>query len=204
MANYNMKTSADPFKAERRRSRRMIKVSGFLLILSFLLFLCQLINFGAFDAKASSVERLPVSIRAESQADYSQDPHAFDVPAISENILNQIIRDIPATGQPQERMGTLQAALSSPVPTMTPDYRFQPTPTPNLPLPTGTKIDTVTHTPLATATKYVSPTPTITNTHVYVANNSLIETSTKTPSPATKTSMPSPAPTSIRTQTPTV
>src|SRR5687767_4375587 len=179
--------STDVPAMTRHRARRLNSVAAVLLILSFLLFLCQLTNFTLFDVQASGMDSLPVSIRADSQADYSGDQHASAVPRISENILNQIITAMPATGSPQDRMGTLQAILSSPVPTMTPDYRYPVTVTPTLPEPTLTPIDSVSNAPLAT--RFISPTPT--NTYVYSQNNVPLATSTKTREPAIKTSTPS-------------
>ena len=179
-----------------------------LVALSFLLFLCQLLNLNTFQAKAngSELDSLPVSIRANSQADYSADPRTV-IPPVSENILNQIIQDIPATGNPQDRMSTLQVAPSSPVPTMTPDARFPATTTPTLPLPTSTGVTAsstspVTMTSPVTATRYVSPTPTV--TYAYWTNHSTQPTSTKTTRPATNTPVPSRTATSTRTLTPTV
>ena len=139
--------SASTHRATAHKSRRAFNVAVFLLLLSFLLFLCQLINLGVFKAAASGSDSLPVSMRATSQADYSRDLHALTIPPISENLLRQIITDIPATGSPQDRMATLQVVLSSPVPTMTPDHRF-----------------TVTFTPTRTIVPFPSRTPTSTPT----------------------------------------
>ena len=72
-------------------SLRMLRVAAVLLVLSFLLFLLQLVHLNSFNAKASGMDSLPVSIRAGSRADYSGEPHDFSVPVINENILNQII-----------------------------------------------------------------------------------------------------------------
>src|SRR5687767_8942064 len=182
-------------------SHRMLKVAAALLIFSFLLFLVQLLNLNMFDVKASGMDSLPVSIRAGAQADYSGDPPDLAVPPISENILQQIINDIPATGSAQDRMGTLQVALSSPVPTMTPDGRFPATATttPTLPAPTVTHIEIASNTPLATVTRSVSPTPSA--TYVYSSNDVALPTATKTLSPATRTSTPSRTPTATLTLT---
>ena len=62
---------ADSQAMTRQRARRMTSVAAVLLVLSFLLFLCQLTNFSLFDVEASGMDSLPVSIRADSQADYS-------------------------------------------------------------------------------------------------------------------------------------
>lgn len=181
----------------------MLSIAGTLLILALLLFLWQLLNLGTFDAKAGGLDILPISIRATSQADYSRDSYSFSVPPVSENILVQIITDIPSNGTPQDRLGTLQASLLTPVPTMTPDHRF-PTSSPTLPAPTATYANAsstspASVTPLATATRYISPTPTVTS--FYSSNDSPLPTSTKTPKPATKTSIPSRTATVTLTQT---
>ncbi|HSK66852.1 MAG TPA: hypothetical protein VK888_07980, partial [Anaerolineales bacterium] len=121
-------------EAADSRPRRMFSIAISFLVFSTLIFLCQLVNLGTFQARASTVDSLPVSIRAESQADYSAEQQAPTVPAIDEDILWQIIQDIPATGDPRLRRQTLQAALLTPVPTMTPNGRSSPTPTaPNSP-----------------------------------------------------------------------
>src|SRR5688500_1545021 len=157
-------------------SRRMLRVAAALLVFSFLLFLVQLLNLNISGVKASGMDSLPVSIRAGAQADYSGDPPDLVVPPISENILQQIIADISATGSAQDRMGPLQVALSSPVPTMTPDGRFPATvtATPTLPAPTVTHIDTATNAPVATVERYISPT--LSATYVYSINNVSIAT----------------------------
>src|SRR5688572_21463146 len=179
-------------------SRRMLIVAAALLVFSFLLFLVQLLNLNMFEVKDSGMDRLPVSMRAGAQADYSGDRPDLVVPPISENILQQIIKDIPATGSAQDRMGTLQVSLMSPVPTMTPDGRFVATVTPTLPAPTVTHIETSSSTPLATATQSISPTPSA--TYVYSSNNVALPTATKTLRPATRTSTPSRTPTATLSQ----
>jgi hypothetical protein len=119
MGNGN---SASIRQTTEYKSRRVFNVAAILLLLSFLLFLCQLVYFAVLNSNASGLDSLPVSIRAASRADYSRDAHALSIPPINENILNQIITDIPATGSSQDRMATLQAALTLPVPTMTAGY----------------------------------------------------------------------------------
>ena len=127
-------------------------------------FLMLLLSSGIFSAKAYGEDSLPISIRATSQADYSHDSQDFVVPAISENILQQIIIDIPATGDPQARAATLQAELSSPVPTMTLNSQSLVTPTSTLVQPTTSMTASSTSptstTSIRTATPRVSPTPT--------------------------------------------
>ena len=51
-------------KTNENKSRRMLSVAGTLLILALLLFLWQLVNLGTFNAKASGLDILPISIRA--------------------------------------------------------------------------------------------------------------------------------------------
>src|SRR5690349_24940384 len=98
-------------------SRRMFNLAAVLLVFSFLIFVCQLADLGTIRAKANGSQSLPVSIRANSQADYSAEARPSSIPPIDKNILQQIIWDLPATGAPQDRMATLQVALLSPVPT---------------------------------------------------------------------------------------
>ena len=146
----------------RTTSRRMFNVATVFLLLSFATFLCQLVNLGSFRAKANGAESLPVSIRATSQADYSAEARASPIPQIDENILQQIIMDLPGTGSPWDRMGTMQAVLLSPVPTMTADYRLPATDTPAR---TSTSISPTSALPtpritFVVPTRYIAPTPT--------------------------------------------
>ena len=137
---------------------------GLNTVLTLLLISAPLLLVQIFSAGTTRDDSLPVSIRATSQADYSQDSQTFDIPPINENILNQIIGNMPATHSAQDRMATLQSVLSSPVPTMT--INSQPlTPTPTLPpqTPTSTVAAPTTPasiTPIATTTPHVESTPT--------------------------------------------
>lgn len=139
-----------------------------LMLISAPFFLIQLFSLGLFSAKSDGMDSLPISIRATSQADYGRDPQGFVVAPISENILQQIIADIPATGDPQDRGATLQADLSSPVPTMTLNSQSLITPTPTFVLPTTTDVaasptSPTSMTQLVTVTPHVSTTPTTTS-----------------------------------------
>ena len=175
----------------RAASRRMFNVAACLLVLSFGLFLTQLVNFGTFHAKANGADSLPVSIRATSQADYSGEPHASSIPPIDESILRQIIQDVPATGAARDRMATLQVALLSPVPTMTADYRLPAT---NTPLSTVTGTSPASAAPTARVT-FVVPTrfiaPTSTTVYSYPTYAPPVPTSTRPPKQATRTRTPS-------------
>ncbi len=111
-------------------SRRMFNLAAVLLLFSFLIFVCQLVSLSTLHAKANGLQSLLVSIRAGSQADYSSELHPSSIPPIDENILRQLIWDLPATGAPHDRMATLQVVLLSPVPTMTADHRLPGTSTP--------------------------------------------------------------------------
>ncbi len=196
------KHSASVHQATEHKSRRVFNIAAILLLFSFLLFLCQLVNFGMFNVKASGHDSLPVSIRAASQADYSRDAYALSIPIISEDILKQIIADMPATGSPQDRMSTLQAALSLPVPTMTPGgflpatittaqtiqpvFSRTPASIPTLP---KTQIPTSILTPTKSfiPTKALTPTPefistnTVTHTLIYTPTQIFTPTNTVTP-----------------------
>ena len=184
------------------RTHRMFNLAAILLVLATLLFLCQLINLGAFTAKANSADIFPISIRATSQADYSRDPQAENIPAISENILIQIITDVPATDDSIDRVGTLQASLLSPVPTMTFDSRF-PTASPTSLRPTSTPSSLApTVTLPVTTTGTVKRLPTASATYYYPPYNAALSTATKTGKP-TKTPTPGPTLIASRTLTPT-
>ena len=145
----------DKGTAKDEKSRGVFHVAAILLFLAFFIFLCQLVNFGSFHADAHGPGSLPVSIRASSQADYSRDPNAPSIPPISENILRQIITDVPATGSPQDRLATLQVLLTQSVPSTTP---YSTSPTAGLP-PGGTPVPTHTGQPTVQPSK-VTPVPT--------------------------------------------
>jgi hypothetical protein len=203
MSMRDISNSASIRQATEYKSRRVFNVSAILLLLSFLLFLCQLINLGASTASASGLDSLPVSIRATSQADYSLDTQALPIPPISENILKQIITNIPGTGSPQDRIATLQIDLSLPVPSMTPVYRLPVTFTLTRtigPLPTRTPSQTPNRTPskTRTPTSIFTPTITFTPTRTLTPTRTFTPTRTLTPTPtSTRT------PTSIFTPTKT-
>ncbi len=203
------------YQATEYKSRRMFGIATIFLLLSFVLFLCQLINFGVFHASASGSDSLPVSIRANSQADYSRDEQALLIPPINENIFSQIIMDMTATGSPEDRFGTLEAILSSPVPTMTPNYLFPTTPAPTRtpePTPTRTFIPTMpktqTPTPFFTPTKFFTPIKTPIPTRTFTPTYNAINTPTSTESspmntPATEEVLPTETYTPTPTETPT-
>jgi len=147
-----------------------------------------------FRASASGSDSLPVSIRAASQADYSRDMDVLPIPPISEDILRQMIMDMPATGNPQDRMATLQVALSSPVPTMTPDYLLPATITPirtieTLPsrIPSQTPVRTPskiwTPTSVFTSTKSYTPVKTSVPTQIFTRTKTATSTRTPVPTP---------------------
>lgn len=143
-----------------KKQRRFPFVIFWLLLLGSFLF--QIVDFGASDVEEDNWARLPVSIRASSQADYSRDSKAFLVQPVSENIFEQIIHDLQGTGDPQDRISTLEVSLSVPVPTMTPNSQmptvlpFTATSSiPNSATPQATPSFAVTNT-------VVTPTPTVT------------------------------------------
>jgi hypothetical protein len=171
-------------------SRRMFNLAAVLLVFSFLIFVCQLANFGALRAKANGSQSLPVSIRANSQADYSAEARPSSIPPIGENILQQIIWDLPATGAPQDRVATLQVALLSPVPTMTADHRLPATSTL---WPTGTS-ENMTSIPPTVRMTFVAPTrlvlPTSTTAYTYPTYEAPASTAQATKRPTNNTPTP--------------
>jgi hypothetical protein len=136
-----------------------------LLVLSFLLFVVQLINFDTLNASANSRDSLPISMRASSLADYSRDTDRLIIPPISGRILYQIISDEEGTGNSDDRILALQNSLASPVPTVAYNFQVPVTSMPTLTLPTPTSLTAspalpVTLTAPPTATFYFQPTPT--------------------------------------------
>jgi hypothetical protein len=167
--------------------RRLILIPTILITLLVLLFFCQLIYLDMFRPKTNEFESLPVSIRAESVADYSKDQSNRVIPPISVNIINQIITEFPATGNPQDRFGTLQADLLTPVPTMTRDRRLTTTLNPTLTHQTFTPmivISTATQitTPQSTETLFLQPTSTL---YIQPTSTNFYFTSTPRPNPTT-------------------
>ncbi len=205
--------SASPPAASR--PRRMVHVAFTLLFLSFFLFLCQLAYLPVFHADAKSpYSVLPVSIRSDLEADYSGTGHGTAIPPISESIFDQIIADIPGTGSPAERHATLQAGLSGPVATMTPDRLLitatptaTPTSTPRVLTPTFTQAPSATATPFYYPTYYPpAPTPTRKPTHTPLPTRTPTRTPTSTvtrTSTVTATSTPTATPTATHTAIPT-
>jgi hypothetical protein len=206
MRTVKVEPSTQVKQAADRSSRRLLNNPVFLLILSFVLFLFQITALYSNNVKASQVERLPVSIRAGSEADYSQDSHAYGIPPINERIINQIITEFPATGSPQERMGTLQAVFSTPVPSMTPDRNRSTSFTPTLPAPLPTRLaisptPSGFATPLPTPTNYLPFTPTV----IYASSTPTLPlfTSTSTNQPLTLTATIQPPTATIKPPAPT-
>jgi Predicted solute binding protein len=231
MTSKNAGTSAKEDQARKDNSRRLTSVTVLFLILSCLVILILSIFLYNDYAKSTGLGRLPVSIRADSQADYHPDSTKDVFPQINKNILDQIITEIPATGSPQDREGTLEAALLSPVPTMTPDHRlvapatptstptempiftpsptgsFTPSQTPN-PIRTFTLTVTRTYTPTVTRTFTITPTrtssPTYSPTHSLTLTRSPTNTFTPTYTPTdTPTFTRTPTYTPTPTKTPT-
>ena len=200
--------SPDAKRAREVFLRRLYPIATVFLILAFVYFLYQIVRPMILNISAGGVESLPVSIRAGSGADYSQDPHRPVIPAINENILNQIIADFPATGSPEDRIATFQVFLLTPVPTMTPDRHPAASLTPGLSLPTTPALITVS--PAATGFTLPVPTATLLSATASPTNLFLI-TPTATlaatyPSAATRTPThpyaTTPAPTFFMTATP--
>ncbi len=189
-------------RIEFKASRRMFNLAAVLLVFSFVIFVCQLVNLGTFPAKATGSQSLPISIRANSRADYSSEPHS-SIPPIDENILRQLIWDLPATGAPQDRLATLQVALLSPVPTMTTDPRL---PTSAAMVTTATSAKITPAAPILRMT-YVVPTqhvfPTSTTAYTYPTYQPPAPTSTRGPVQSTRTRTPTPGITPTNTSTTT-
>ncbi|NWG07370.1 MAG: hypothetical protein HXY35_11875 [Chloroflexi bacterium] len=156
--------------------QKTVYISAAILILLVLLF-CQILALISGGASNSGQDHLPLSIRATSRADYGPGTGTFVVPPVKEDILLQIITDLQGTGDPKNRIATLEVNLSTPVPTMTLDSKA---PTSTVPPATPTILPSAT--PQATVTPTVQPT--LTSTIIYV-----------TPSPTSSISTPIAQPT---------
>jgi len=164
---------------------------GLNTALTFVLLSAPFFVFQIFGSGTTGESSLPVSIRAASQADYSQDSQTYKIPPINENILNEIIANVSATYSVQDRMATLQADLSSPVPIMT-IIAPSVTPTPTLLPQTSTR--TVTGIPTNTGTLATTPTaltPTATATPRVQTTPTTASTNTTQPTPGLPTLPPS-------------
>ena len=148
-----------------------------MLILLVLLFV-QFLDFVLSNTFDKGRTNLPVSIRANSQADYSQGSGGLNVPPVNENIFQQIIDDLQGKGDPEERVSALQASLSMPVPTMTLNPLI---PTSTLPPPTNGVVGSTT--PQATSSLQVTATN-MTSTPTSTLVNATPSAPTSTPVPA--------------------
>jgi hypothetical protein len=203
MTSINATSSAKEDQPRNEKSHRLSGVAILFIILTCLVILIlTILTFTEF-VKATRPGMLPVSIRADSHADYQPEATRDVFPQINKNILNQIIMEIAATGSPQDRQGTLESVLLSPVPTMTPDPRlvfpatqtsppaeiatltpsptvsFTPSHTPN-PLQTSTSTLTTTYTPTVTRTSTSTLTRTPTSLMTRTSTSTLITTKTRT------------------------
>ena len=223
MTSINTTTSAKEDPTRNDKSRRLSGVAVLFIILACLVILfLTILVFNEF-VKATRPGILSVSIRADSRANYQPETTRDFFPQINKNILSQIIIEIPATGSPQDRQGTLVSAMLSPVPTMTPNphlvasatqasppteiptltpsqtVSFTPSHTPSL-TQTFTSTLTTTNTPTMTRTSTSLMTRTSTTTFIATFTPTMTRTYTRTPS---ITITPTKSPTTTQTFTPT-
>jgi hypothetical protein len=159
-----------------------------LLLITLVLLMVQFLGFRLMISSKKGRTNLPVSMRASSQADYSQDAVGVVIPPINENIFQQIVQDLQGSGSSLDRISTLQVSLSMPVPTMTLNPQ----------MPTGT-LPTSPPNSLGSVTPLVTVTPQATNTL-------MTQTPTGTPiySPTpTSSAAPTPFPSPTRKPKPT-
>lgn len=173
---------------ESSGQKRSALIVLLLMLVLIVLFFVQLLGFVPSDEQDKGWSRLPISIRAGSQADYSRDADRLSVQPISNNIFEQIIQDLQGAGSLDERMATLQVSLSMPVPTMTLN--------PQMPTSTISPLLTITSssvfgttTPQATASLSVTntvPVSTPTSTPVSVAASPTQQVPGSVPNPTKK------------------
>ncbi|MFT3895241.1 MAG: hypothetical protein QM730_26755 [Anaerolineales bacterium] len=161
------------------------KRGGFLLLLFWLLligaFFFQILDLSVSDAEKDRQARLPISIRASSQADYSRDSNALRVQPVNENIFEQLIYDLQGTGDPQDRISTLEASLSMPVPTMTLN--------PQMPTSIAPPFTATSGIPRS-VTSPATPSLAVTSTVVTPTSTVTLVSNSPTPVPPTATSIP--------------
>jgi hypothetical protein len=152
-------------KNSKKRNTRKGKAS-LLIVFVFAVIVCLLTTMVVvMQVSAGYLDWLPIPLHSLLVADYSADPHDFKVAAVKFDLILEAIRDSIEYGSSDdsyERFATLQAGLSSPVPSVTPDYSQTPfTSTPEQPTATPENTyrpPTPSPTTLPTQTSTVEPT----------------------------------------------
>ncbi|MEN4041183.1 MAG: hypothetical protein ROW52_08650 [Anaerolineaceae bacterium] len=185
-----------------------------------ILLLLGLVGLGAVLAprwirNSSPLAFLNVSIRAVFQADYSAEVIDRDIPVIGMGIIRDAILDEnPRAADVDIRLETVQAALSTPVPSMTWAATELATPVPGETSPPEATRTPILPTPTlqATATLFASPSPVasptatrfiIVVTRTPTATSTLTRVATRTPTKTQTPTIPTTTPTPTETSTPT-
>ena len=132
-------------KNSKKRDIRTGKAS-LLIVLVFAIIVCLLTTMVVvMQVSAGYLDWLPISLHSLLLADYSADLLEFKYAAVKFDLILDAIRDSIEDGYPMdadERFATLQAGLSSPVPSVTPAFSQTPsTSTPEQPTATPENTD---------------------------------------------------------------
>jgi hypothetical protein len=143
------------------------------LILGGVILLGLLLTYQA----ASAAEFVPLSINSLRNADYSVDGRGLLIPAISMELVEDLIRDQEPTDV-AARLAAVQSQLENTIPTATPRPTDTPSGDPTEAASSG-GAQTQTSTPTSTAVSFVTYTPTlvISNNDAQATNNAATATS---------------------------
>ena len=196
-AGLVQRTSMD--KANRERtlphpSHELLTWRSFIfLILAFGLAVLGWFLLNPARAQAISLGRMPISLHSRFEADYSADLRGYAVPAVSIDLVDQVVREEAGAGSAEEQLRKVEESLKTPVPTLQPP---SDEPTPQQPISKPTNKPTTRPTRAATttpaATKTASPTGPV-----------AFPTATATEQEQPKPQNPTNTPTMVPTYTPT-
>ena len=98
-----------------------------LLILAFGLAILGWFMLNPARAQAISLGQMPISVHSEFEADYSADLRGYAVPAVSIDLVDQVVQDEAGSGDAEEQIRKIRESLKTPVPTLKPPTN-EPTP----------------------------------------------------------------------------
>ena len=78
-------------------------------------------------AQAISLGQMPISVHSAFEADYSADLRGYAVPAVSIDLVEQVVQDESGSGDAEEQIRKIRESLKTPVPTLKPPAN-EPTP----------------------------------------------------------------------------
>ena len=181
-------------KPQNNKNQRIFLLALFLFL--SLVFLCIAVLPGIVFGSNSKFSTIPIDIHSMNEADYSKYDNKITIPGIQLDIIKNIISDSGnSILEIENRLATLTAVLSSPIPSATPK--------PNQSITTN--LPTIILSPTATLTLVATPTvtPTLSFTNTSILSNTPTPTNSPTPSKTTVWFYPTNTPTKTVTKTPT-